>query len=244
MLFQNSTVLITGGATGIGFGLAKRLLHTGNSVVVCGRREDRLQEARAALRGLETFTCDLALEEERLRLYEFIVTNHPKTNIVINNAAIQNRPGQLTTAQDWKAHRRELATNLEAPMHLSMLFVKHLVRQDEAAIVNVTSGLAFVPMSFMATYCATKAALHSFTLSLRHQLSGTSIKVIEVIPPKVNTDLGGVGLHDDGVPLDLFADNVIEGLQRGLLEFGYESSERNRLASRQQLDSVFKALNP
>jgi uncharacterized oxidoreductase len=129
-------------------------------------------------------------------------------------------------------------------MHLSMLFVKHLMRQQEAAIVNVSSGLAFVPMSFMGTYCATKAALHSFTLSLRHQLAATSIKVLEVIPPKVNTDLGGVGLHDDGVPLALFADHVIDGLQRGLLEFGYESSERNRLASRQQLDSVFKALNP
>jgi uncharacterized oxidoreductase len=244
MLFQNSSIVITGGGSGIGLALAQRLQQAGNSVIVCGRREARLQEAARELPGLHTFPCDLALEEERVRLFEFIVSKHPSTNILINNAAIQSRPGPLTSDQDWKAHLREIATNLEAPMHLSMLFTKHLMRKEEAAIINVTSGLAFVPMSFMATYCATKAALHSFTLSLRHQLSGTSIRVIEIIPPKVNTDLGGVGLHDDGVPLDRFADSVVVGLQDGRTEFGYESSERNRLASREQLDLLFSILNP
>lgn len=244
MLFKNSTILITGGATGIGLALAQRLVSLGNAVVVCGRREDRLQEAARNFPGIKTLQCDVAIESDRLSLLESVLRNYPETNILINNAAVQNRPAPLTSAQDWMAHKRELATNLEAPMHLSMLFTKHLMRKDEAAIVNVTSGLAFVPMSFMATYCATKAALHSFTLSLRHQLAGTSVRVIEVIPPKVNTDLGGVGLHDDGVSLDVFADSVIAGLQEGRTEFGYESSERNRLASRDQLDSIFSILNP
>jgi uncharacterized oxidoreductase len=244
MLFKNSTILVTGGATGIGLALAKRLRELGNSVIVCGRRSERLEHAANEVPGLVTIQCDVSREEERLRLFEQIVVRYPDTNIVINNAAIQNRPGPLTGAQDWRAHSNEIATNLEAPLHLSMLFTKHLMRKSEAAIVNVTSGLAFVPMSFMATYCATKAALHSFTLSLRHQLADSSIQVVEIIPPKVNTDLGGVGLHNDGIALDTFADYVIEALVAGRLEFGYETSERNRVASREQLDTVFQSLNP
>lgn len=244
MLFDNSTILVTGGATGIGLALAKRLCSLGNTVVVCGRRSERLEHAAKEIPGLATIQCDVSREDERLRLFEQIVIHYPDTNIIINNAAIQNRPEPLTGAQDWRAHSKEIAINLEAPLHLSMLFTKHLMRKSEAAIVNVTSGLAFVPMSFMATYCATKAALHSFTLSLRHQLSGTSIQVVEVIPPKVNTDLGGVGLHNDGVALDTFADYVMKALLAGRLEFGYETSERNRMASREQLDTLFQSLNP
>jgi uncharacterized oxidoreductase len=96
----------------------------------------------------------------------------------------------------------------------------------------------------MPTYCATKAALHSFTLSLRHQLRNTGVSVIEVVPPKVQTDLGGVGLHDDGAPLEEFTDHVWRELAAGTLEFGFGFSERNRLASRGILDEVFATLNP
>jgi uncharacterized oxidoreductase len=125
-----------------------------------------------------------------------------------------------------------------------MLFVKHLIQKPEAAIINVPSGLAFSPIAFMSTYCATKAALHSFTLSLRYQLRDTPIRVVEIVPPKVNTDLGGVGLHDDGAPLEEFADHAWRELNAGKTEFGYGFSERNRLASREMLDQVFAHLNP
>ena len=114
----------------------------------------------------------------------------------------------MTEPQDFKTYQSELATNLEAPLHLSLLFVRHLTEKSDAAIINVTSRLAFSPLSFMPMYCATKAALHSLTLSLRHQLRDTSVTVIEIIPPKVQTDLGGIGLHDDGVPLEEFADHA------------------------------------
>jgi uncharacterized oxidoreductase len=106
----------------------------------------------------------------------------------------------------------------------------------------VTSGLAFAPFASMPTYCATKAALHSFTLSLRHQLAG-KVGVIEIVPPAVNTDLGGKGLHDFGAPLDAWADDAFAHLQRGTPEFGYQSSETRRLASRAELDAAFATMN-
>lgn len=243
-MFRNTSIVITGGASGIGFALAKRFAALGNSVIICGRRSERLREAASVISGAVTFQCDISQEDERLRLQQFVASTHPEVSVLINNAGVQMRPGAVTEPQDWNAHRKEIATNLEAPIHLSILFADHLKSKNQAAIVNVSSGLAFVPMSFMATYCASKAALHSFTLSLRHQLRKTSIKVIEVIPPKVNTDLGGVGLHADGVPIDEYAESVMQSLLNGSLEIGYGTSERNRLASRSELDQLFLSLNP
>jgi uncharacterized oxidoreductase len=241
---EGRTVLITGGATGIGFALAKRFWSVGSKVLVCGRREERLAAAERELSGIVTIRCDLASEVERSRLVARVISEFPEVDVVVNNAGIQNRPPPLMEEQDWTSYEREISTNLSAPIHLSMLFVQHLARKPEAALINVTSGLAFSPLSFMPTYCATKAALHSFTLSLRHQLRNTGVSVVEVIPPKVQTDLGGVGLHDDGVPLEEFADHVWRELGAGSLEFGFGFSERNRRASREDLDRVFEGLNP
>ncbi len=244
MKLNGRCVLITGGATGIGFALAKRFWSAGTQVIICGRRGDRLAAAERELPGIVTMRYDIAHEDERTRLAERVLAEFPEVNVLVNNAGIQNRPPPLIEEQDWKIYERELSTNLAAPIHLSMLFVQHLARTSEAAIITVTSGLAFSPLAFMPTYCATKAALHSFTLSLRHQLRNTGVSVIEVVPPKVQTDLGGVGLHDDGVPLEEFTDHVWRELAAGTLEFGFGFSERNRLASREVLDEVFATLNP
>ena len=129
-------------------------------------------------------------------------------------------------------------------MHLSMLLIPHLLKQKNPSIINVSSGLAFAPISFMPTYCLTKAALHSFTLSLRHQLKASPIEVVELIPPAVNTDLGGKGLHTAGVNLDDFSDHCMNCLAAGELEFGYESSEKRRLAVKEAIDPFFKVMNP
>lgn len=244
MNLRNRTVLITGGATGIGLALAKRFALSGNKVIICGRREERLEAARRELPSVITIHADIASEDDRLRLFQTVVSNHPEIDVLVNNAGIQNRPPPVNEPQDFKAYQREITTNLEAPVHLSLLFVKHLTQKHDAAIMNITSGLAFSPLAFMPMYCATKAALHSFTLSLRHQLRDTSVRVVEIIPPKVQTDLGGVGLHDDGVPLEEFADHAWRQLSLGSEEFGFGFSERNRLASREVLDQVFATLNP
>jgi uncharacterized oxidoreductase len=244
MRYQHRTILITGGATGIGLALAKRFVAAQNTVIVCGRRVEKLTEAQHEIPQLHTLPCDLAVESDRITLHQEVLSRFPNLDVLINNAGIQNRPPPLTTPQDWLQHRREIATNLEAPLHLAMLFIPHFMEKPTAAIMNVSSGLAFSPLAFMGTYCATKAALHSFTLSLRHQLRNTAISVVEIIPPKVHTDLGGVGLHDDGAPLDAFADSAFESINKGHLEFGYGFSEKNRLASRAELDHTFALLNP
>ncbi len=243
MNFHGRTILVTGGGSGIGLGLAKRFVQAGATVIASGRREDALADAREKVPGLHTLRGDVSTAEGRVALFEQATRDYPALDVLVNNAGIQNRPAPLTQAQDWAAHERELATNLAAPMHLSMLFVPHLLAKKEAAILNVSSGLAFSPFASMPTYCATKAALHSFTQSLRWQLRSTAVKVVEIIPPAVNTDLGGKGLHDFGEPLDAYCDDVMKHLAAGDLEFGYKSSEDRRKASREDLDTTFRAMN-
>ena len=135
-----------------------------------------------------------------------------------------------------------MAINLETPIHLSTLFVPHL-RKQQPVILNVTSGLAFAPMAAVPIYCATKATLHSFTLSLRQQLVGTSVRVLELVPPAVDTDLSGSGLHTFGVAVNDFADSVMQRLAAGEEEVGYGTSKEIRQASREQLDARFQQMN-
>lgn len=243
MRLGQNTILITGGSTGIGFALAKRFSEAGSEVIVCGRREDALKEAKAKCPKLHTIRADVGTEAERKSLFETAVRRFPKLNVLVNNAGIQNRPPALLETQNWETHRQELAINLDAPMHLAMLFLPHLLKQESPAIVNVTSGLAFSPLAYMSTYCATKAALHSFTLSLRYQLKDTPIQVVEIVPPAVNTDLGGKGLHNFGVPLDDFANETMARIAKGESEVGYGFSEKGRLASREQLNEIFIQMN-
>lgn len=237
-----NTILITGGASGIGLAFAERLVGMGNKVIVCGRRQEVLDEARASIEGLQTRVCDVADETDRVALFHWATTEFPTLNVLINNAGIQRRL-QLTTPEPWAATRQEIAINLEAPIHLSQLFLPHLLAKNEAAIINVTSGLSFAPLANVPVYCSTKAALHSFTLSLRQQLKQTSMEVIEVIPPAVNTDLGGPGLHTFGEPLDEFADAIMEGLQQGQREIAYGSAIRSSRASREELDEISESMN-
>jgi uncharacterized oxidoreductase len=164
-------------------------------------------------------------------------------NMLVNNAGIQQRI-HLQEKPAWEIMDQELAINLEAPIHLSTLFIPHLLKQERAAIVNITSGLAFVPLARVPVYCATKAAMRSFTLSMRHQLAGTPIEVIEIIPPAVDTDLGGKGLHTFGVPLDEFADAVAAQLEKGSTEVKYGLSEELSQATQGQVEAIFRHMNP
>jgi uncharacterized oxidoreductase len=243
MIYQNRTILITGGATGIGFALAERFVRANNKVIVCGRREAALAEARARVPGLHTMRADVSNAPERVALVERVTREHPELDVLVNNAGVQNHPPPLTEAQDWSQHAHEIETNLGAPMHLAMLFMPHLLSRPEAAILNVSSGLAFTPIAGVATYCATKAALHSFSLSLRAALTHTRVSVVEIIPPAVNTELGGAGGHSGAEPLDPYADDVMKRLAAGELEFGYKSSEERRNASRAELDRRYAVAN-
>lgn len=242
MQLASNTVLITGGASGIGLAIAQRFMQAGSTVIVCGRRKEKLTEVQKKHPEIKTIACDLSKEKDRARLCEWATGEFPRLNVLVNNAGIQRRV-RIGEDKKWKSTQEEIAINFEAPVHLTALFLPHLMKQERPAILNVTSGLAFSPMAMAPIYCATKAALRSFTLSLRHQLAGTPVQVIEIIPPAVNTDLGGVGLHTFGVAVDEFVNAVTMGLREGGPEIAYGFSQRASQASRSELDEIFQRMN-
>ncbi|MFS0635254.1 SDR family NAD(P)-dependent oxidoreductase [Mesobacillus foraminis] len=236
MKISGNTVLITGGATGIGFALAQRFLMANNKVIIVGRREDKLTEAKDKHPELHIKGCDISIEAERTSLFNWIKNEFPQVNVLVNNAGIQQRVNLLQEAHEWDYYRKEISINVDAPIHLSMLFASHFIQQEHAAIINISSGLAIRPGVWVPIYSATKAALHSFTVSLRIQLAQTNVKVTEVFPPAVNTDLGGAGLHTFGAPLQDFADSVFSRLKEGDHEIGYGDSEARLTASKAEND--------
>ncbi|PEL07603.1 SDR family oxidoreductase [Bacillus sp. AFS017336] len=238
MKLTGNTILITGGSTGIGLAIAERFLKLENKVIIIGRRENVLKDAKEKFPELITHVSDLSTESDRALLFDWVTNNYPEVNVLVNNAGIQQRFNVLKAdaKNDWKYFNNEITTNIEAPIHLSMLFAPFFATKQEAAIINVTSGLAFTPLAIAPIYSATKAALHSFTVGLRHQLTDSTVEVIEIAPPAVNTDLGGAGLHTHGEPLDEFADGIFKGLEDGKQEIGYGSSVERLRMSRDKVD--------
>ena len=236
---------MTGGASGIGLALAERFVAAGSDVIICGRRAEKLAEAKERLPHVKTLVCDLSKASERTALAARVVREHPRLNVLVNNAGIQRYPqlAQVTDA-DWPETQEEIAINFEAPVHLSALFIPHLRQQARPAIVNVTWALSFAPLARAPIYCATKAALHSFTLSLRHQLKNTPIRVVELIPPAVDTDLGGPGLHTFGVKLDEFITAAMPRIEAGDLEVSYGFAAASEPAgSRMSWMRMFERMN-
>lgn len=243
MNLTGNTILITGATSGIGRRLAERFAALGNTVLACGRRAERLAELSAASASIVTRRCDVTDASERSDLATWVVEQYPKTNILVNNAGIQ-LAADLTKEVDLNAVETEVETNLIAPVHLSSLLAEHLAASSEAAIINISSGLAFTPIAFMPVYCATKAAVHSYTLSLRHQLRNTSIQVFEIAPPGVDTELGHQhrgpqsGSHG-GMPVDQFVDAAMDALQHDRLEVAVGPAE----GMRTMRDELFARLN-
>jgi len=244
MQLSSNTVLVTGGASGIGLALAGRFVAAGSNVIVCGRRAERLAEAKELLPHVKTLVCDLSKASERSALAAWVVREHPRLNVLVNNAGIQRYPNlaQATDA-DWSETQEEIAINFEAPVHLSALFIPHLRQHARPAILNVTSGLSFAPLARAPIYSATKAALHSFTLSLRHQLKNTPIRVVELIPPAVDTDLGGPGLHSYGMKIEEFITAAMPRIEAGDLEVSYGFAAQASRGSRDELDAIFERMN-
>jgi uncharacterized oxidoreductase len=239
MNISNNKILITGGGTGIGLGLAERFLKENNTVIICCRRESVLKEIAKKHPQLITKVCDLSDAAERERLYNWVSENHSDLNVLINNAGMQQWM-DVSDTHFFERAKEELAINVEAPLHLTSLFTNH---KALTAIVNVTSGLSFVPLTKVPVYSATKAFFHSFTLSLRQLLKPKNIEVIELIPPALNTDLGGKGLHDNAPPVNDFIESVFEQLKQGETEITFGFSEAMVKASAEDLQKTFNRMN-
>lgn len=182
--------MITGGGSGIGLALAEAFTQAGNQVLICGRDERKLESARKRLPQLHFRVCDVSKQNEREDLFQWAAAHFPDVNILINNAGIQRETDFSNGAPELTDGESEIDTNLTANIHLSALFVPHFLQlQRECALVNITSGLAFIPLKIIPVYCATKAAIHSFSMSLRSQLAEKNVRVFEIIPPIVQTEL-------------------------------------------------------
>ena len=240
MKLANNKILITGGASGIGLGLTKRFLEENNTVIICGRREEVLKEVADKYPSVITKGCDLSVEAERVALYEWVAEHHSDLNVLVNNAGIQNWMN-VTDTDFYSRAKVEIATNIEAPLHLTSLFI-NLKSLD--TIINTTSGLSFVPLTKVPVYSATKAFFHSFTLSLQHLLKARGIEVIEVIPPALNTDLGGKGLHDEAPPVSAFIEAIFNQLKEGKTALTFGFSEAMSKANPEELKVVFGRMNP
>ena len=240
MKLLNNKILITGGATGIGLALAQRFIEENNTVIICGRRESMLQEAIHKLPSIITRTCDLAIADERVRLFKWIAKEHSDLNVLVNNAGIQQWMS-VTDSNFFQRAKDEITINIEAPLHLTSLFL-NLTSLN--TIVNVTSGLAFSPLAKVPVYCASKAFMRSFTLSLQYLLRSKNIEVIELIPPALNTDLGGKGIHDSFPAVSGFIEAAFEQLKQGKSQITYGFSEGMLKAAPEELRTAFERMNP
>ncbi len=248
MKLTDNTILITGGATGIGLALASAFLERGNTVIICGRRESKLREAQASFPGLHTRVCDVSVREDCQSLYEWCVQEFPRLNVLVNNAGIQREVDFRKGTADLDEHSDEVEINLSGLIYLSALFVPHLMRQPAAALCQMSSGLALVPLAAAPIYCATKAAVHSLSRSLRHQLRDTSVQVFEILPPIVETDLDGGarerrGQTDRGISPEAVADQTLKGMDKDELEIAVGKVRALRIASRVVPGKMFGVMN-
>jgi len=203
MQLTGNTVLVTGGGTGIGRGLAEAFHRLGNNVVIAGRRLETLKAVAEANPGMQYLSLDQGDSADIRRFAIELSDKHPELNVLINNAGIQ-RVEDLTTGNPGTAEQT-LAINLLGPIRLTSALLHLLLGRPRATILNVTSALAFMPSALTPTYCASKAALHSYTQSLRFQLRDTDVEVIEIVPPRVQTALQGRrGFDPRGMPIDEF----------------------------------------
>jgi uncharacterized oxidoreductase len=246
MNLAGNTILITGGGSGIGRGLAEAFHALGNEVVIAGRRRHALDETTAANPGMKSISLDIENPAAIRQFATRATAEFPSLNVLVNNAGIMRREDLLAQQPDLADAEAIVATNLLGPIRLTAALLPHLQKQPHSTIINVSSGLAFLPLVLTPTYCATKAAIHSYSLSLRHQLRATNTKVLELIPPYVATNLMDGASDPRAMPLDKFLAEVIEILktQPTPPEICVENVKPLRFAAESgKFDAIFQRLN-
>jgi uncharacterized oxidoreductase len=246
MNITGNTILITGGGSGIGRGLAEELHKLGNQIIIAGRRKNALDETTVAHLGMKSLTLDIEDPVDIRAFAAQAAAEFPTLNVLINNAGIMRPENLLAQQSDLADSEATITTNLLGPIRLTAALLPHLQRQPHAAIVNVSSGLAFLPLALTPTYCATKAAIHSYTESLRYQLRATRIEVLELIPPYVATHLMDGADDPRAMPLNQFIAEVMQILktQPTPSEICVENVKGLRFAAKSgRYDAVFAGLN-
>jgi len=246
MNLTGNTMLITGGGSGIGRGLAQAFHALGNQVVIAGRRKQALDETTAANPGMKSLPLDIEDSAAICAFAAKAAAEFPSLNVLINNAGIMRAEKLLAQQADLADAESIVATNLLGPIRLTAALLPHLQKQPHATIVNVTSGLAFLPLAFTPTYCATKSAIHSYTMSLRYQLRATHIEVIELVPPYVQTDLMNGAEDRRAMPLNAYITEVMEIFKQQPTrpEICVENVKRLRFAAASgNFDAIFNGLN-
>jgi len=248
MEISGNTVLITGGATGIGYAMAEYFLEEGNEVIICGRRKEKLLKAQQKHPDFHVKVCDIAEAKDRETLLNWISSSFNNLNILVNNAGIQRDIDFTKGISEFLDGENEIRINLEAPIILSGMFIPILAGKKNAAIINISSGLGFVPAACMPVYSASKAGLHAYTMALRYQLLKSGIKVFEIVPPAVDTELNpegraGRGNYKAGLKPREFVAAVMKGFKNDVFEIGYGMTEGHIKASREELDRSFQRMN-
>lgn len=220
MKLTNRTILITGGSDGIGLALAVRFAELGNEVIVTGRRQALLDKVKQRHRRIHTVKSDVADPEQITALSRHIKENFPALDVLINNAGISRYRNVATTAPDLLALMDEMNINVGGVIRMTSAFIE-LLKANRGTLINVSSALAFVPLPCLPIYCATKAAIHSYTLSLRFQLEGTGVEVVEIMPPAVRTEMTADLPDGAGISListDKLVKLTVAALEKGILE--------------------------
>jgi uncharacterized oxidoreductase len=218
MKLSNRTVLVTGGTEGIGLGMAEAFHRSGSRIIVCGRDRKKLSMVRKKFPEITVLSCDAGDIRQRENLAAEVLHRFPELDILVNNAGIQRYIDLKKGYDELKSGEDEIAINFVSVVELTALFIGHLMSRPSAAVINVSSGLGFMPMLDTPVYSATKAAIHTYTLVLRQQLKDTSVKVIEIVPPMVDTGLNREGrdrahLKFRGISLSEYIPTVIKGLE-------------------------------
>ena len=230
MKLTGNTILITGGGSGIGRGLAEALHQRKNQVIISGRRKDRLIEVAKANPGMAWVELNIEDPVNISAVAAKMIAEHPNLNVLINNAGIMNID-DASGAIDEELLVSTLTTNLMGPIRMTGALIEHLKRQPQAAVINTTSVLGFVPLAVTAVYSSTKAAMHSYTMSLRYKLKDTSVSVLEIAPPWVQTDLLGSNNEPRAMPLSEFIEETMKVLGTGAEEVLVERAKPLRNAT-------------
>jgi uncharacterized oxidoreductase len=248
MQLTGNTILITGGGSGIGRGLAEAFQALGNTVIIAGRRQQALDATTAANPGMRSVQLDIDNAEAIRTFGAKMAKEYPALNVVIHNAGIMRPENLLAQPEDLAGAEAIITTNLLGPIRLTAALLPQLKKQPTATIMTVTSGLAYLPLAMTPTYCATKAAIHSYSLTLRYQLKGTKVEVLELVPPYVQTELMGDAQATDprAMPLKEYIAETMKILieQPGVTEICVERVYPLRYAEKNgDFDKAFQGFN-